>query len=177
MSEPSVAAYLSDGVIGLRTPVVDDAVFAHRWYDGPAEHGRDEVEAELRRQESIPWGGNPVLRLIAVDLSAGESVAGVTVTRSSNRTSRLLVRCPEGSGRAGLLERILAMVVEWLIQEVGLMTVVMQADADDTALIKAAESAGMRTAVRRREHLRRDGHRVDLLDLERVNLEWGRYAG
>ncbi len=38
-------------------------------------------------------------------------------------------------------------------------------------------AAGMVEAVRWREHVLRGEKRIDLLQFERVNVEWGRYAG
>jgi hypothetical protein len=173
---PVTAAWLSDEVIGLRAPLIDDAGEAERWYEGPSG-SREDVEIELRRQERIPWGRNPTIRLIAVELATGSILAGVVVDRSANRTGRLTVTCLDGEERATVLSRIFSLLLQWLFDEVGLMTAVLRVPADDAAMIRAAEAAGMRVAVRLREHIRRKGCRVDLLELERVNMDWGRYAG
>ena len=169
------ATFLSDEMIGLRASLVSDAAHARWWHEGQGE-SVEEIEEELRRSESIPWGGNPSIRLIAVDRTAGNILAGVVVARSGNRTSRLTVTCPEGEERGRILKRVFALVLPWLFEEVGLMTGVLRVAADDRVMIDAAESAGMRLAVQLREHIRREHGRVDLLELERVNMDWGRYA-
>jgi RimJ/RimL family protein N-acetyltransferase len=171
------AIYLSNKRLGLRAPQLSDADRASRWYDFAGDNVRDVVQ-ELRRQESIPWGGNPVILLVAVDLASGEIAGGIRITRSNNRTSTLAITVPDdGADRDEILAGILGLVVPWLMEEVGLMSVVLEAPADDAGMIDAAVAAGMVEAVRRREHLVRPGWRVDLLQLERVNLEWGTYAG
>lgn len=171
------APWLSNERIGLRAPLLGDVPVADRWDVDASGRDLDAAERELRRRESIPWGGNPVLELVVVDRSSGEIVGGVRVTRVANRTSRVEVRVPEGAGRAGILADVLGLVLPWLLGELGLMTVVLETPEDDKALVVAAKEAGMTEAVRRREHVRRAEGRVDLLQLERVNREWGRYAG
>lgn len=107
-----------------------------------------------------------------------EVVGGIALTRFAGRTGTLDVRVPEGdAGRGEILADALAAVVPWAIGEVGLMAVVLQTPGDDVALVDAALATGMVEAARRREHVVRAGGRVDLLQLERVNTEWGRYAG
>lgn len=173
---PVTAAWLSDEVIGLRAPLIEDAAEAERWYEERSVSGED-VENELRRQERIPWGRNPTIRLVAVELATGAILAGVVVERSANRTCRLTVTCIDGEERVTVLDHIFSLLVPWLFDEVGLMTAVLRVPADDAAMIRAAEAAGMRVAVRLRQQIRREGGRVDLLELERVNIDWGRYAG
>ena len=62
-----------------------------------------------------------------------------------------------------MLGDILTLVVPWLLEEIGLMTVVLETPADDDAMISAAEAGGMSIAVRRREHVVRPGGRVVVL--------------
>ena len=83
-----LARWLSNSRIGMRAPVLADARAATRWWIGPQPHDEETIARELRKRESIPWGGNPVLTLVAVSHADGEIVGGVVVTRSANRTSR-----------------------------------------------------------------------------------------
>lgn len=164
--------------VGLRAPLLDDVEHADRWYIGEDAGDEGAVRRALQKRESIPWGGNPVITLVMIDLITGEIAGGVMVTRSANRTCRLDVLVPgDARDRAGTLRESLLLVVPWLLDEVGLMTVVIDTPADDDALIGAAKAAGLVEAVRRRSHVLRPRARVDLLQLERVNKEWGRYAG
>jgi RimJ/RimL family protein N-acetyltransferase len=171
------APYLSNDRLGLRGPLIEDAAQAQRWF----QSGGGDVEEtirELRRLESIPWGGNPVILLVAMDLPSGEIAGGVRIVRSANRTGTLALTVPDMHPRRGdIVADILGLVVPWLVGEIGLMSVVLDAPSDDTGMIRAAEDAGMVEAVRRREHLARPAGRVDLLQFQRVNAEWGRYAG
>lgn len=172
------APWLMGERIGLRAPLLDDAAVADRWYIGEDAGDEGAVRRGLQKRESIPWGGNPVITLVIIDLASREIAGGVMATRSGNRTCRLEVRVPGSPvDRAVTLREALALVVPWLLHEVGLMTVVLDTPADDEALVRAAEAAGMVEAVRRREHVVRPRGRVDLLQLEGVNMEWGRHAG
>lgn len=172
------APWLSDGQVGLRAPLVDDVRHAERWYIGGDEADLRAVRRALQRRESIPWGRNPVITLVIIDLRSGQIAGGVMATRSPTGPCSLEVKVLEdGPERADVLRGVLALVVPWLVDEVGVRTVVIDSAADDAALLGAATDAGMVEAVRRREHVVRPHGRVDLLQLERVNEEWGRHAG
>jgi RimJ/RimL family protein N-acetyltransferase len=172
------APWLATNRIGLRAPELADVTDAERWFIGDRPADGTSVERQLRRRESIPWGGNPVLTLVAIDLRTGRIAGGIMATRSSNRVAALHVQVPPGDpDRELILRDILALTVPWLLHEVGLMTVVLGTPADDTGMVEAALQAGMVEAVRRREHILRPGGRMDLLQLERVNRTWGHYAG
>lgn len=172
------APWLMGERVGLRAPLLDDAEHADRWYIGEDAADEGAVRRALQKRESIPWGGNPVITLVIMDLASREIAGGVMATRSANRTCRLEVRVPgDGVDRSCTMREALALVVPWLLHEVGLMTVVLDTPDDDEVLIEAAEAAGMVVAVRRREHVVRPHGRVDLLQLERVNREWGHHAG
>lgn len=118
-----------------------------------------------------------MILLVAIDLASGDFAGGIRITRSNNRTGTLALTVPDDPARGDILAGILGLVVPWLIREIGLMSVVLDAPADDSEMIRAAGAAGMVEAVRRREHLVRPTGRVDLLQFERVNLGWGQYAG
>lgn len=173
-----VAGWLSHGSVGLRAPVLSDLGVRDRWWIGEVPADRAEAERSLRNRERIPWGGNPVLTFVIALLEGGEIVGGLTLTRSAGRNGLLEIRVPEDdSGRRKTLADTLAAVVPWAVGELGLMTVVLQTPEDDSAVVDAALASGMIEAVRRREHVVRGDERVDLLQFERVNTEWGRYAG
>lgn len=172
------ARWLATDRVGLRAPELPDTDHADAWYIGERDPDPGSLERELRRRESIPWGGNPVITLVAVDLRDKRIAGGVVATRSANRMADVRVHVPNADPDRDLLLRdILGLAVPWLLHEVGLLTVVLGTPADDTGLVDAALAAGMVEAVRRREHVVRPGGRVDLLQLERVNWKWGGYAG
>ena len=169
------APWLTGAHLGLRAPLLADADHAARWWPGDEADDPEAVRSALRARETIPWGKNPVITLVAIDLASGEICGGVQATRSSSGTCAVEVMAPEHD--ADVLREMLQLVVPWLAEEVGVRSVLLEAAADDAALLAAAGVAGMVEAVRRREHLVRPGGRVDLLQLERVNREWGRHAG
>lgn len=169
------AIYLRGALTGLRAPLLADAGDASIWYEGDVPLLPDAAESLLVAGERVPWGNNPNIRLIIVALDSGETVGGILVQRSANRTSRLTVTVGERVPmRAQVQAEVPGLVVPWLLEEVGLMTVTIAVPADETSMLAGAEAAGMRIAVRRREYVVRPGGRVDLLTLERVNEEWGR---
>lgn len=171
------APWLTGEHVGLRAPLLDDVEHAERWYIGEDVTDEATVRRALENRESIPWGGNPVITLVILDLESREITGGVMATRSANRVCRLELNVPDmRGGREATLRETLALVVPWLLDEVGVMSVVIETPADDGEMIRAAEAAGMVEAVRRREHLVRPTGRVDVLQMERVNLDWGRYA-
>lgn len=169
------AVWLRGDLIGLRAPVRSDAGEVDAWYAGDPPLTPDAAEALLVAGERIPWGNNPVVRLMIVGLVEGSVLGSVVVYRSQSRTSRVeLVLGSRIEDRGEIQHEVLELVVPWLLGELGLMTVKIRIPADDTSLIAAAGQAGMRQAVRLREAIARPTGRVDLLMFERVNPQWGR---
>jgi RimJ/RimL family protein N-acetyltransferase len=155
------AIWLRGQVIGLRAPVRGDAGEVDTWYAGDPPLTPDEAEALLVAGERVPWGNNPVIRLMVVSLVEGTVVGGVVITRSQNRTSRIEITLgARVDEREEIQLEVLGLIVPWLLDELGLMTVKIQMPADDVALIAAAEHAGMRQAVRLREAIARPQGRV-----------------
>jgi RimJ/RimL family protein N-acetyltransferase len=172
------APWLTGERVGLRAPLLEDVAEAAAWFipEGPDDPAS--IERALLKREAIPWGVNPVITLVAIDGEDGSIAGGVVATRSANRTCRLEVKVSvDRDDREFVLQDVFTMVVPWLLEELGLMTVVLETPADEHAMIAAAEAAGMTEVLRRREHVVRPHRRVDLLQLERVNPEWGRHAG
>jgi hypothetical protein len=172
------AIYLRDDHTGLRAPVPADAEVAGAWYEGAFPISAEAARAMLVEQESIPWGGNPVIRLIAVELESGAVVGGAIVERQDNRVGKLQVIAggPDRAGEAAqrLRAAVLRLLVPWVMGELNLMTAVIDVPADESIVIDAARELGLVEAVRLREHVARPLGRVDLLMLERVNRGWGR---
>ena len=173
-----VAVYLQDGEVGLRAPVPEDAEQAGAWYEGAFPISPENARELLTEQETTPWGNNPTVRLMAVDLGTGTLTGGVLVERDDNRVSkiRITVGGPDPSGEAAQRTRaaLLRLLVPWVMGELNMMTTVIDVPADETILIEAAHGIGMAEAVRLREHIARPAGRVDLLMLELVNTGWGK---
>lgn len=169
------AVWLRGHIVGLRAPVQSDAGEVNVWYDGDPPLTPEEAEALLVSGERVPWGNNPVMRLIVVSLSDGIVLGSVMIYRFQSRTSRLeLTLNARRIDRDGVQREVLSMVVPWLVDEIGLMTVTMRIADDDGPMIAAALQAGMRQAVQLREAVARPSGRVNLLIFERVNVQWGR---
>lgn len=173
-----VAMYLRDARYGLRAPSLDDAGQASAWYEGHVPISPDTARDLLAEQETIPWGANPVIRLMVVELDTGDVIGGALVKRDDNRVSELTITVggPDWSGerRQQISAAVLRLLVPWVMQELALMTTRIDVPADETTLIDTARQLGMTEAVRLREHVARADGRVDLLMLELVNDAWGR---
>lgn len=181
MSEPEawpVAVYLNDGRYGLRAPAPEDAAHAGAWYEGAFPISTEVAEKLLAESETIPWGNNPTIRLVVVDLETDAVAGGALVERQDNRMGKLVVTAggPEraGEGAQRLRAAVLRMLVPWVMGELGLMTAVIDVPVDETIVIDAARDLGMVEVARLREHIARPSKRIDLLMLERVDREWGR---
>ncbi len=173
-----VAMYLRDERYGLRAPVPEDAAISGAWYEGAFPITVDTARALLLEQETIPWGANPVVRLIVIELATGVVAGGAIVERQNNRVGKLQVIAggPDRAGEAAqrLRAAVLRLLVPWAMGELSLMTAVIDVPADETIVIAAAREVGLVEVARLREHIARPDGRVDLLMLERVNREWGR---
>ncbi|HEV2128097.1 MAG TPA: GNAT family protein [Thermomicrobiales bacterium] len=173
-----VAGYLQDGRYGLRAPVPEDADYVTTWHEEPFPMTLEAARDLLIQQETIPWGNNPAIRLMIVDLVTDAVVGGAIVERDDNRVSKLVITVggPDPTGEAAQRVRaaVLRLLVPWVMGELSLMTTVIDVPADETILIDAAKDLGMVEAVRLREHILRPSGRVDLLMLELVNRQWGR---
>jgi RimJ/RimL family protein N-acetyltransferase len=173
-----VAIYLRDDRYGLRAPVPDDADVAGAWYEGAFPVSAEAARAMLVEQESIPWGGNPTIRLIVTELETGAVVGGALVERQNTRVGKLQVTVggPDraGEGAQRLRAAVLRLLVPWVMGELNMMTAVLDVPADETIVIDAARELGLVEVARLREHIARSAGRVDLLMLERVNRQWGR---
>jgi RimJ/RimL family protein N-acetyltransferase len=179
-SEWPVAVFLRGERYGLRAPVPEDATRAGAWYEGAFPILAETAGKLLAEQETIPWGLNPMVRLMVADLATGEVVGGALVERQDNRVGKLIVTAggPDRSGEAAqrLRAETLRLLVPWMLGELNLMTAVIDVPADETVLIETAGELGLTEVARLREHIARPGGRVDLLMLERVEREWGRGA-
>ncbi|MDQ4044825.1 MAG: hypothetical protein M3173_05185 [Chloroflexota bacterium] len=173
-----VATYLQDGRYGLRAPLPEDAAHAGSWWEGAFPISAEAAGKLLTESETIPWGNNPTIRLMVVDLATDAVVGGVPVERNDNRVSKLRITVggsePSGKGAQRVRASVLRLLVPWVMDELGLMTTVIDVPADETILIDGARDLGMVEAVRLREHVLRPSGRVDLLMLELVNRQWGR---
>ncbi len=172
-----VAVYLRNDRLGLRAPARDDAARANAWYEGHFPVTPQVAEDLLVEQETIPWGNNPTIRLMVIDLETGAVVGGALVERTDNRVSKL--RITVGAVDRSDIERqrirsdVLRVLLPWVMDELDLMIATIDVPADESTVIEAASEIGMNGVVRLREYVARPNGRVDLLMFERINLSWG----
>ncbi len=174
---PPVATYLRDDRYGLRAPVPEDAEHAIAWYEGAFPISPATAGKLLSEHETIPWGGNPTIRLIVVELATGDVVGGATVERQDNRVGKLVVISggPDRSGERAqdLRAAVLRLLVPWMMDELNLMVAQIDIPADESILIDAATGLEMVEAVRLRASIARPTGRVDLVTMELVDRTWG----
>ncbi|MBA2278604.1 MAG: GNAT family N-acetyltransferase [Chloroflexia bacterium] len=166
------AHFLAGETVAFRAPALADAEQAVRWLPGPFPWNAVQAERLLREQETVPWGNAPTIRLIAVARETGEILGGAEIERQEKRTAWItLTFGPDlaGAERERLHAEALRILVPWLLDELGLMTVTTALGDDEAALKAVAESLGMAEAVRLRAHLARPGGRADLLWFQALN--------
>lgn len=172
------AVFLRGERYGLRAPVREDAEVAGAWHEGAFPVSTEAARTMLVEQETIAWGGNPMIRLIVTELDTGAVVGGALIERQNNRVGKLQVTAggPDRAGAAAqrLRAAVLRLLMPWVMGELNMMTAVIDVPADETVVIDAARDLGLVEVARLREHIARPGRRVDLLMLERVNRRWGR---
>jgi RimJ/RimL family protein N-acetyltransferase len=167
-----IVPYLSGETIGFRAPTLADAAEAVRWLPGPFPRNTVHTERLLREGEREPWGSERLVRLVAIEQPGGRIVGGAEIERQGKRVAWLTLSFAPALSRAER-ERYhgeaLGILVPWLRDELGMMTVTTALGDDEPAVKAAAEAVGMTEAVRLRQHLARPGGRVDLLWMEALN--------
>ncbi|MBA2753195.1 MAG: GNAT family N-acetyltransferase [Chloroflexia bacterium] len=169
------APYLSTPRFVVRPSGTDDAGAAAAWLPLPFPIGRERGEATLREANAAPWGHQDPLDLLVCRRRDGVVLGAFRLTGVAGRTGtcRLTVgpavAPDEGDAIRGDL---IPVIIGWMRDELDLMTVGLWLPSDDDRSIAAAESAGMTSAVRLREHVARPGGRVDLLRYEILGRPW-----
>ena len=182
---PAVATYLRGKRIGFRAPRLEDATSANAWMI-PSQNpwamtfgfpmSKAAAEARLKEEETVPWGNNDTIRLVAVELATGAIVGGALVSREHGRTGwiRSQVASWIGSDEAEALEAEMAgLLIEWTRQELDLMVIEYVVAGNRPELIESITTRGFTEAARLREALQGARGRIDLVWLESVNDAWG----
>ncbi|MEJ7763473.1 MAG: hypothetical protein WKF80_11840 [Thermomicrobiales bacterium] len=169
------ASYLSTARFVVRPGGADDAESASAWLPLPFPLSRERAETTLRDANAAPWGHQDPLDLLVCRRADGVVLGAFRLTGLAGRvgTCRLtigpVVAADEGDA---IRTDLIPVMVRWMRDELGLMTVGMWLPSDDGSGIAAAGSTGMTLAVRLREHVDRPGGRVDLLRFEAVGKPW-----
>ncbi|MDF3042109.1 MAG: hypothetical protein K0Q71_4815, partial [Thermomicrobiales bacterium] len=137
-------SYLIGDTIYLRGAELGDAKWATAWRPRPFPISAEEAEKQLKK----------------------------TVPNESEKGIALLIACRRDDGRALVQAEMLAQLVPWLSGERCRPVVVLATDTGLEPVQGAAESLGMRPAVRLRDGVWRDGRRHDMVFYEYLNPVW-----
>lgn len=168
----TIAIWLRGERIGFRAPRLDDAAHATQWVGGPFPMNAVHAEELLRRTETDAWGEGPVNRLMTIDLASDEIAGSVVIERKGSRNTELTVHWAptlRREDRDAFVTEGLALLVPWLFDELGALTLRVELADDDAAMKAAASTAGLQETVRYPEFVARPNGRVDLLWYMAIN--------
>jgi RimJ/RimL family protein N-acetyltransferase len=166
-------SYLIGDTIYLRGPELGDAKWATAWRPRPFPISAEEAEKQLKKNlpDEIE---KRVALLIACRRDDGRPVGSVRIDESNPTITPISLHADPGLGAAGALVQaeMLAQLVPWLSGERYRPVVVLATDTGREPVCVAADSLGMRQAVRLRDGIWRDGRRHDMVFYEYPNPVW-----
>jgi RimJ/RimL family protein N-acetyltransferase len=166
-------SYLIGDTIYLRGAELSDAKWATAWRPRPFPISAEEAEKQLKK--SVPEGAEKrVALLIACRREDGRPVGSARIDDSDPTSSTIALHTDPALGAVGALlqAEMLAQLVPWLSGERYRPVVVLATDTGLEPVCAAAESLGMRPAVRLRDGVWRDGRHRDLIFYECLNPVW-----
>ena len=159
---PGEQGFLVGETLYLRPPEAADAKFPLAWHDSP--YPLTTARAEKVIEEDQPKSlDQRRYYLIACRRSDDQPVGSCRVSQNLRHAAFVEFHANPGPGHdpAPVIAEILRIVVPWLSNEFGHLTVWAVLDAAPPAVKAAAEAVGMRPAIRLREAIWRDGVRHD----------------
>jgi RimJ/RimL family protein N-acetyltransferase len=166
-------SYLIGESIYLRGAEFGDAKWATAWRPRPFPISAEEAEKQLKK--TVPnQSERRVALLIACRRDDGRPVGSAHIDDSNATFTRLSLHTDPALGATGALVQaeMLAQLVPWLSVERSRPVVVLATDTGLEPVRAAAESLGMRPAVRLRDGVWRDGRRHDMVFYECLNPVW-----
>jgi RimJ/RimL family protein N-acetyltransferase len=166
-------SYLIGESIYLRGAELGDAKWATAWRPRPFPISAEEAEKQLKK--TVPnQSERRVALLIACRRDDGRPVGSAHIDDSNPTFTRLSLHTDPALGATGALVQaeMLAQLVPWLSVERSRPVVVLATDTGLEPVRAAAESLGMRPAVRLRDGVWRDGRRHDMVFYECLNPVW-----
>ena len=171
--------YLVGESLFLRAPQLADAKWATAWRPSPFPVSAQLVEEELKtrlpdEQERHKW------RVVACRRTDDQPIGSAIVEdRASFGSSWLSLYSDPSLGERGAEAQaeMLRLLVPWLSGERNRPVVVMSTDVDLAPVLTAADSLGMRPAVRLRDGVWRDGKHRDRVFYECFHPAWLRLLG
>ncbi len=166
-------SYLIGDTIYLRGAELGDAKWATAWRPRPFPISAEEAEKQLKK--SVPDESEKrVALLIACRRDDGRPVGSARIDESQPTATLISLHADPTLGPAGALVQaeMLAQLVPWLSGERYRPVVMLTADAGLEPVRAAAESLGMRPAVRLRDGIWREGRPHDMVFYEYLNPVW-----
>jgi N-acetyltransferase len=166
-------SYLIGDTIYLRGAELGDAKWATAWRPRPFPISAEEAEQQLKK--NVPEEAEKrVALLIACRRDDGRPVGSARIDDSDPTNTTIALHADPALGAAGALVQaeMLGQLVPWLSGERYRPVVVLATDTGLEPVCVAAESVGMRPAVRLREGIWRDGQRHDMVFYECLNPVW-----
>jgi RimJ/RimL family protein N-acetyltransferase len=166
-------SYLIGDTIYLRGAEVGDAKWATAWRPRPFPISAEEAEKQLKK--SVPnESERRVALLIACRRDDGRPVGSARIDESNPTITPISLYADPTLGASGALvhAEMLEQLVPWLSGELYRPLVVLATDSGLEPVRAAAESLGMRPAVRLRDGVWRDGRRHDKIFYEYPNPVW-----
>ena len=170
--------FLVGETLYLRGLELADAKRASAWRAAPFPIPVERAE-EILKKEIPAQAERWTITLLACRRDDDEPVGAARIEIADWRTATVRPHADPALGAAAQTTKaeILGLVVPWLSAERDLMVVWAEADADEDAVVAAAEALGMRPGVRLREALWRDGRRHDQLTFELPHPAWRERLG
>jgi RimJ/RimL family protein N-acetyltransferase len=166
-------SYLIGDTIYLRGAELGDAKWATAWRPRPFPISAEEAEKQLKK--NVPQEDQKrVALLIACRRDDGRPVGSARIDESNPTITPISLHADPTLGATGALVQaeMLTQLVPWLSGERYRPVVVLATDTGLEPVRAAAESLGMRPAVRLRDGAWRDGRRHDMVFYEYLNPVW-----
>ena len=172
--ESTGQTFLVGPEIYLRPPRAGDAERAVAWRPSPFPASAKTVEEEL--EKGVPKDArNGVRLLIACRVADDEPVGSARLDEREDWptvSGDLFVGPAFGSQAQGLKSAMLDLLVPWLSEERGSVSVAFDLDGGEPEVLAAAEANGMRPAFRVRGARWRDGARHDWVTYQKLHPTW-----
>jgi RimJ/RimL family protein N-acetyltransferase len=165
--------YLIGDTIYLRGAELGDAKWATAWRPRPFPISAEEAEKQLKKR--VPDESEKRLALlIACRRDNGRPVGSARIDESNPTITSISLHTDPTLGATGALVQaeMLGQLVPWLSGERYRPVVVLATDTGLEPVCVAAESLGMRPAVRLRDGVWRDGRCHDMVFYESLNPVW-----
>jgi RimJ/RimL family protein N-acetyltransferase len=166
-------AYLIGDTLFLRGAELGDAKWATAWRPRPFPISAEEAEKQLKKNLPAEIDKRVAL-VIACRRDDGRPVGSARIDESHPTFTSVSLHADPALGTAGALiqAEMLAQLVPWLSGERYSPVVVLATDAGLEHVRAAAESLGMRPAVRLRDGAWRDGQHRDRVFYEFLSPVW-----